>query len=352
MISSFYKVLKCLFVFFLTKCFWAVSFPPIGAGFGICYVPCIVAVGLYFDKYRNLAFGIVNTAMSLGVVVTPYLIQASMEEYGWRGCMLILSGMTLHLCISAAVFRPVSRSYVAHVAETLVKSCDSLARSNLALEMTASIDQGLDLRSRSRETRQFQGKLNVRTGGPVKLLPPKAAPVSEGEDQIQCFRMTVPISSQTKELLLSKRFHILSVSLVFINTANFMPYVHFPAYATVSGATMSHVTNLVSITGVCGVCSRLIGGALTNSKRVNVVVVYLSACVLCALLIFSCPLLIGTTPGQITFAAAFGCVGNWCNSLLAPLIVELFSLELLSPALGIQCLMIGVGMLLGPPIAG
>ena len=65
-------------------------------------------IGVYFDTYRNLLFGVISSCAGVGTMVLPPLIIASEEYFGWRGCMLILSGIFLHIVVIGAIFRPFS----------------------------------------------------------------------------------------------------------------------------------------------------------------------------------------------------------------------------------------------------
>ena len=44
-----------------------IFFLQIGVGFGLIYVPAIVAVGFYFEKKRSLAMGIAVCGSGLGI---------------------------------------------------------------------------------------------------------------------------------------------------------------------------------------------------------------------------------------------------------------------------------------------
>ncbi|XP_022914399.2 monocarboxylate transporter 5 [Onthophagus taurus] len=77
-----------------------------GLGFGLIYLPAIVSVTMYFDKKRSLATGIAVCGSGLGTFVFAPLINILLEEYGWRGAMVILGGIVLECLIFGALFRP------------------------------------------------------------------------------------------------------------------------------------------------------------------------------------------------------------------------------------------------------
>ena len=65
-----------------------------------------VAVQQYFTKKRGFAASITSAGMSLGFFSTPPLIQFLISFYGWRGTLLIVSGIILHGCVVGALLRP------------------------------------------------------------------------------------------------------------------------------------------------------------------------------------------------------------------------------------------------------
>lgn len=60
-----------------------------GIGFGLVYVPAVVAVGFYFEKRRALATGIAVCGSGIGTFVLAPLTTWLLEQYGWRGTLLI-----------------------------------------------------------------------------------------------------------------------------------------------------------------------------------------------------------------------------------------------------------------------
>ncbi|XP_064619207.1 monocarboxylate transporter 13-like isoform X2 [Lineus longissimus] len=78
-----------------------------GFGLGLAYVPCISAVGFYFDTHRTIAIGISASGVGIGTFVYPPLIRLLEDSFGWRGSLLVLSGVTLNLAVVGAFIRPI-----------------------------------------------------------------------------------------------------------------------------------------------------------------------------------------------------------------------------------------------------
>ncbi|GAU97108.1 hypothetical protein RvY_08461 [Ramazzottius varieornatus] len=74
-----------------------------GIGFGLIYSPSIMCVCSYFKEKSALAVGLAVCGSSVGGMVFPLFVQILLEEYGWQGSMLFLSGIALQCCIAGAL---------------------------------------------------------------------------------------------------------------------------------------------------------------------------------------------------------------------------------------------------------
>ncbi|XP_014235374.1 monocarboxylate transporter 7-like [Trichogramma pretiosum] len=102
-----------------------------GLGFGLIYLPAIVSVSVYFEKYRALATGIAVCGSGLGTVVFAPLISALLAAFeNYRSAMLVLSGIILNCIIFGLMFKPLKPSKVAEcvpLQECKVNGLTSLA---------------------------------------------------------------------------------------------------------------------------------------------------------------------------------------------------------------------------------
>ena len=78
-----------------------------GIGVSMIYLPSILAVGFYFEKRRALANGITHSGSGIGTFLYSPLTEYLLGHYGWKGTMLILSGLVLNCVAFCALFRPV-----------------------------------------------------------------------------------------------------------------------------------------------------------------------------------------------------------------------------------------------------
>lgn len=77
-----------------------------GIGGGLSTTPGIIIVSQYFDKRRALANGLCVSGTAAGSFVFPMLIERLVRAFGFHGTILILGGCMLHVCASAALYRP------------------------------------------------------------------------------------------------------------------------------------------------------------------------------------------------------------------------------------------------------
>ena len=65
-----------------------------------------VAVAHYFKKGYSRANSVVTAGVAVGIMVLPPIFQVSMDHYGWRGTLLLLTGLHGQLLIASLLFRP------------------------------------------------------------------------------------------------------------------------------------------------------------------------------------------------------------------------------------------------------
>lgn len=75
-----------------------------GFGLGMTYLPAIVCVAYYFEQKRSLAIGIACCGSGVGTLVFGVFAGYLLENYGWRGGMLIEAGLVLHCCALGMIF--------------------------------------------------------------------------------------------------------------------------------------------------------------------------------------------------------------------------------------------------------
>lgn len=65
-------------------------------------------VGTYFSRRKALAYGIAMSGSGIGTFILAPVVQLLIEQFSWRGALLILGGFVLNLCVCGALMRPVT----------------------------------------------------------------------------------------------------------------------------------------------------------------------------------------------------------------------------------------------------
>ena len=68
-----------------------------------------LAINSYFVSRRGIAMGICQAGIGLGFIAVPYLVEAMLNNYGFRGTMLLLGGISLNSIVGALLYQPVER---------------------------------------------------------------------------------------------------------------------------------------------------------------------------------------------------------------------------------------------------
>ncbi|CAH0388590.1 unnamed protein product [Bemisia tabaci] len=79
----------------------------LGAGAGLSFPPGIFITTSYFVKYRGFANGIAISGSALGSMFLPAFIGYLLNNYGYRGAVLIIGGLTLNVLVGAMFYHPV-----------------------------------------------------------------------------------------------------------------------------------------------------------------------------------------------------------------------------------------------------
>lgn len=79
-----------------------------GLGFGMIYLPAVVAVGYYFETKRSLATGIAVCGSGVGTFAFAPLANYLLRMFDWKNANLILAGLILNCAVFGALMRPLT----------------------------------------------------------------------------------------------------------------------------------------------------------------------------------------------------------------------------------------------------
>nr|XP_049692529.1 monocarboxylate transporter 6 [Helicoverpa armigera] len=78
-----------------------------GAGLGVLYNLACTVVNDYFVERRILIMSFVQTATGVNAMVAPMFVRWSMEQYGSKGTLLLIAGLSLHNFVAVLLMQPV-----------------------------------------------------------------------------------------------------------------------------------------------------------------------------------------------------------------------------------------------------
>ena len=290
-----------------------------GAGVGMSFTISMVPLGFYFDRHRNLAYGIASSGAGFGIMVLAPITTALIERYTWRGACLIFAGVLMHYYAVALVIDPVSYTGPISCAST---SSDVLTHSkeeqshqsaklklkwnercnktlyhslqNLETKEKASIKDKrtlglhrnkqlafseIDVNTKACEgvRHKFDGVLfNISSDMISRSYLSLKTPDTINETETQTDYQE-PLSKNEESSTLDT---LTNAVLIFINTKYSLfccnvilvcavvstIYNHLPTYSTALGNTETKVSFLISVIGISNISTRFLTGLITSTK--------------------------------------------------------------------------------------
>ncbi|XP_038600325.1 monocarboxylate transporter 12 isoform X2 [Tachyglossus aculeatus] len=282
-----------------------------GIGFALCYSPAIAMVGKYFNKRKALAYGIALSGSGIGTFVLAPVVQVLIEQFSWRGALLILGGFVLNLCVCGALMRPIAL----------------------------------------RDDRQNPAKLDLVS----KAHKPHFKHFSLCSPLAQDWTGTNLCCSSRREydFLLLPDFLVLAVSVLFMAYGCSPLFVYLVPYALSVGVTHQQAAFLMGILGVIDIIGNITFGWVADRRCLKSYrhICYLFAVGLDGLCYLFLPLL-QSFPLLVPFSCTFGYFDGAYVTLIPVVTADVVGTSCLSSALGVVYFLHAVPYLVSPPIAG
>ncbi|KAM5306440.1 monocarboxylate transporter 11 isoform 1-T1 [Glossophaga mutica] len=77
-----------------------------GSGWALVFAPALGTISRYFSRRRVLAVGLALTGNGVSSLLLAPVLQLLLDTFGWRGALLLLGAITLHLTPCGALLRP------------------------------------------------------------------------------------------------------------------------------------------------------------------------------------------------------------------------------------------------------
>ncbi|XP_063362475.1 uncharacterized protein LOC134651333 isoform X1 [Cydia amplana] len=135
-----------------------------GIGFCMIYMPAVLTVGFYFERWRALATGIALCGSGVGTFAFAPLGEYLLKTYGWRVTVVMYGGLILLCIIFGALFRPIKPVRVALADQTgdddvARRHEEAVEKLNSMLKLHSKLDSGISMPAEMR----FSNKVSPHT---------------------------------------------------------------------------------------------------------------------------------------------------------------------------------------------
>lgn len=265
-----------------------------GCSLGLIYLPAVVAVGHYFEKRRALATGITVCGAGVGAFVYAPLANYLEQTYGWQKAILILGFMYLICILFGYTMRPLE--------------------SKKKFKMPTNDD-----------------------------CPSTKENLLENQPEIS--------QPQKKSIIKNPNFLLVAISNAIANVGIFVTFIYLPNMAMLSGFSKTKSSFLLSCIAITNSSVRIIIGFITDIPWVNSLLVSNLSILLLGISTFAFPFC-NSYAAYVIAALSFGAGMAAFNSLASIVMVDLLGLDNLNISFGLLYFFRGIGILVGPPVAG
>ena len=142
------------------------------------------------------------------------------------------------------------------------------------------------------------------------------------------------------------------VGSILWNIAYSVITIHLPNFVVQNGSTRSEASFLITLIGIGTILSRLTVGLATGPNGLDPLLLNFGLTALMGTVIVTFPLYVIYPTGPMIFALLYGIYSGGLLVFTVPLCLEFVGMQHLNSALGLWFLLLGLGSLIGPPLAG
>ena len=268
----------------------------VGLGFSFIYVPSVVCVGQYFStRQRNFFMALAVSGFGAGGLMFSPVLRVLIHSYGWRGAMIITSGICVQAITFGALLSPVENFLPKDI--------------------------------------QHQQKLQLLYNSEYK---------QEDSPLQKLFNIS---------LLRDSKFIIFLANNVLWNIGSLILVIVVADYALQQGVGKQHSSYLVSALCLSSLIGRVLIAFIAGCSGCNRFALFIISTAITGVVVMLHPV-INSYMGLLVLSVSYGIFFGMQLGLLAVITVELFGIERLTSAYGYLMFGNGTGALIGPPLAG
>lgn len=336
-----------------------------GLGFALSYTPSVAMVGNYFHERKALAYGIGLSGSGIGTFILAPAVQLLIEQYSWRGALLVLGGFVANLCVCGALLRPIKpkskpddrmwENNNAAPKEYITAGRDSQNNEVMCPALTkdelAQLDQNNSNNNKTLEKsivdcmNQKNKESQLFGAGDAKLayvVSPKT-----------CLSRLCLESKEELSFLLHPDFLILLVSVLFMAFGCSAPLVYLVPYALSVGVEHQNAAFLMSIFGISSIMGNITFGWITDRPCLKKfrLLNYMAAILMEGLCCIAFPFL-RSYPLLVASMVLYGYFDGAYVALIPVVVSDVAGQSFLTPALGVVYFLHAIPYLVSPPIGG
>ncbi|KAM7540374.1 hypothetical protein Aperf_G00000038477 [Anoplocephala perfoliata] len=344
-----------------------------GLGLGALGMSANIAVLNYFERFRGAACGTATAGSGLGYIIVPlflsFLSRCFGSDVGWRSFVLVYSIiLTVVMFLSGLTFRPIEIETPRDVEMNEAEQALSAPNTHLdSKEDTEAIsgDDSKTVPENLEERNASNSEMDVnRQSQPIEKQASSKKNVSlleESENRETVKTKPRRLCSRFLEwlvkffdltLFLDAGYIILCASFMAFQMVYFIPFTYFLTFATSqAGLAENDALLLITITGILHTIGRFVGGMMANIPRVDIVIVSVIFCLLCAACHFALPFLPHTFVALAFYSSGFGFFCAVPIPLHPLLFLRFLGLKRLTLAFSNSCIVRGITAAIGPAVA-
>ncbi|XP_077553395.1 monocarboxylate transporter 13-like [Haemaphysalis longicornis] len=373
-----------------------------GLGFGLMLLPTSICGSTYFDRHRSLATGIMVCGSGVGTSVMAPVLEALIGLYGWKGALIICSGISLQGVVTGSLLRPLplaKDSYSGSVTSFPTTSETSeppnerpLWQSLMVDDVSTSVSSGCAVNGRGASTRSprpgalqhavvpFERrtddfKSHVRLRGDIFGVQPSMtfsaeSSMLQGTEQRSTHSTIIDNHSIIARTLFSYKmpallgeilnfrlfatpvFGAFALSRFLYGIGYSVPYLFTLSRAVTDlGTSETDGSFLLSLMGFTNVLGRLSIGLASDFMGRHRIWLCVCCVIICGLsTVLS--VLATTYSSMQLYAATYGTAAGGFITVSSVIVGDLVAVDRLANAQGLSALSLGVAGLIGPPLSG
>lgn len=267
-------------------------------------IPAVVILAYYFQERRNLFISLSSVVVGVGMIIASPLGLYLLETYGLHGTFLIIGGLNAQICVFGMLCKPssVELSIQKHHRENQI-ACKTQRK----------------LREHSISVR---GKLS-RLGSVLSI-----------------------------DLLLNIPFLLFLLSTMSWSLMLTICLQHLPNYLFHRGATDAQVSEVMSAFSLSHTLGRFLATVIASKGSLDFMTLHFGLSGIIGVVSVAFPFYSYIPNSEFMYAVVVGLYTGVLNTLLTPITLCLVEVKRISAAYGMSFCFSGMGLILGPYIAG